>query len=131
MGLLDRIRNRPINFADGHSIGRVPSGGGKDIGVVGESLIGGFGDTEARTDRLTVKDYVQMRQSDGTVSSLYNVLTLPILAANRSIQPDENDKNEEQADFIRQVLFSPPHKGGMEIPMQIILADMLRAVTGQ
>lgn len=127
MGLLDRFR-KLVNFADGNSISRVPSGGGEELGVVGESLLGGFGDTEARTDKLTVEDYVKMRQNDGTIASMYNILTLPILAASYTIESDEGDANQEQADFITKVLLAPPHKGGMEIPMPIILADMLRGV---
>lgn len=126
MGLLDWRKSR-TSFADGTSIVKTPAGGTSEIGVSGESVIGAFG-TEPRADSLTVKDYVEMRQNDGTVSSLYNILTLPILASNRTIEADEDDANEEQADFIRNNLLEPPHKGGMEIPLGLILADMLRGV---
>ncbi|MEV7572629.1 hypothetical protein AB0P28_05940 [Pseudarthrobacter sp. NPDC089323] len=44
------------------------------------------------------------------------------------IEAHEDDANNEQRDFIRKVLMNSPHKGGMEIPMPIILADMLRGI---
>ncbi|WP_427117082.1 hypothetical protein [Pseudarthrobacter scleromae] len=53
---------------------------------------------------------------------MYNILTLPILASGFEIEADEDDANGEQAEFIRKVLLNPVHKGGMEIPMPIILA---------
>ncbi len=90
--------------------------------------MGGYADTEVRVDKLEVKDYVAARQNDDTLASLYNILTLPILASGSEIEADEADTDGEQADFIKKALLSPVHKGGMEIPMPIILADMLRGV---
>lgn len=126
MGLFDLLKRNTVNLAD--TTTKVPTGGSEEIGVVGESIIGGFADTEARADNLKVKDYVHARQNDGTLASLYNILTLPILASGYEIEPDEADTNGEQAEFIKNVLLNPVHKGGMEIPMPIILADMLRGV---
>ncbi|MET3349031.1 UNVERIFIED_ORG: hypothetical protein ABID57_000700 [Arthrobacter sp. UYEF1] len=124
MGLFGLKRNT-VNLAE---TTKVPTGGSAEVGVVGQSIIGGYEDTEARVDKLTVEDYVHARQNDGTLASLYNILTLPILASSFEIEADADDANGEQADFIRKVLLSPPHKGGMEIPMSIVLADMLRGV---
>lgn len=107
---------------------KLPAGGAAEVGVTGESVMGGYEDTEARVDKLEVKDYVAARQNDGTLASLYNILTLPILASGFEIEADEDDANAEQAEFIKKVLLNPVHKGGMEIPMPIILADMLRGV---
>lgn len=107
---------------------KLPAGGAAEVGVTGQSVMGGYEDTEARVDKLEVKDYVDARQNDGTLASLYNILTLPILASGFEIEPDEDDANGEQAEFIKKVLLNPVHKGGMEIPMPIILADMLRGV---
>jgi hypothetical protein len=124
LGWFDRFNPKSVNL----STTNIPTGGASEIGVVGESLIGGYEDTEARVDKLTVEDYVRARQNDGTVASLYNILTLPILASSFEIEADEADTSGEQADFVKKVLLNPVHKGGMEIPMQIVLADMLRGV---
>ena len=128
MGLLDRFtRTKPVNFAEGTSISRREISG-NEIGVSGQSVLTSFEGEEQRTDKYTVEDYIRMRQTDGTLSSLYNILTLPILAAAYSLEPDEADTSQEQLDFIKRMLFEPPHKGGMEIPMTLVLADMLRGV---
>lgn len=128
MGLFDRLKKKPVNFAEGTSISKLPSGGGAEIGVAGESFSAMFKDEEARTDNIKVSDYVKMRQKDGTIQSLYNIMTLPILSTAYSFAPDEEDGQGEQADFIEAALDNPPHKGGMEIPFSIVKADMLRAV---
>lgn len=128
MGLLDRFRKPVMNLADGTSLQKMPQGGTAEIGVTGQSIIGGFQDEEARVDTLTVDNYVKMRQTDGTTAMLYNVLTLPIASSAYSFKADEADASSEQMDFIEQVLTNPPHKGGMEIPLPLVLADMLRAV---
>jgi hypothetical protein len=127
LGLLDRFRTF-VSFADGNSNDRVPTGGSTELGVSGESILGGFGDTEANSDNLTPADYIKMRQNDGTIASMYSILTMPILASQYTIEADEEDAKGEQANFIRRVLLNPPHKGGMEIPMPIILGQMLQAV---
>lgn len=126
MGLFDRLTRRTVNFAEGNSIQQARSQGTSEIGVSGDSFIG-FEQTETRTDKLTVDDYIKMRQKDGTVASLYNILTLPVIGNGYEIKADENDANEEQANFIREALLDPPHKGGMDVPLSLVLADMLRA----
>ena len=126
MGLFGRLLN--CNTVNLSTPAKVPAGGAAEVGVVGQSIIGGYEDTEARVDKLEVKDYVAARQNDGTLASLYNILTLPILASGFEIEADEEDADGEQAGFVKRVLLNPVHKGGMEIPMPIILADMLRGV---
>lgn len=82
--------------------------------------------------KVKIKDLIKMRQNDGTVQSLYSIITLPILANNWSIEPDEdapdNEAAKAQAAFVKQALTLPPHKGGMTTPFRLVLADMLRAV---
>lgn len=88
----------------------------------------GLPEEEARQDKIQVADYVKMRENDGTVSGLYNLLTLPILSSSYSFVADDKDANGEQADFIKEALDKPPHRGGMTIPFGVVLADMLRGV---
>lgn len=129
MGLVDRFTKR-WNFADGNSLTptKAKGQGSAEVGVAGENVIGSYEEEESRVDKLSVADYVKMRQNDGTVSSLYNILTLPILANTYEIHADENDSGEEVADFVRDNLLLPPQRGGMEIPLNLKLADWLRAV---
>lgn len=81
------------------------------------------------TDKIKIEDLIKMRQRDGTVSALYNVLTYPILANPWSIEPeDDTPEAKKQAQFVEEALKRPPHKGGMTTPFDLVLADMLRAV---
>jgi SPP1 gp7 family putative phage head morphogenesis protein len=102
--------------------------GTDEIGVSGESILGVYPDAEARTDKLKVKDYIRMRQSDGTMAALYNILTLPVVSTSYSFKADSDDNNEEQKEFIEHALNDPPHKGGMDIPLELVIQQMLRAV---
>lgn len=124
MGLFGLTR-KTVNLS---TPAKVPVGGAAEVGVTGQSVMGNYEDTEARVDKLEVKDYVAARQNDGTLASLYNILTLPIVASGFETKADEDDANGEQAEFIKKVLLNPVHKDGMEIPMPIILADMLRGM---
>jgi len=128
LSLLDALRKR-INFSDnGATAGKARGQGQATIGVAGESVIAGFAQEEACTDNISLADYIKMRQNDGTVASLYNILTLPILANTWDIHAGEEAGGEEQAKFVRGNLMQPPNRGGMEIPMSLVLADSLRAV---
>lgn len=83
---------------------------------------------ERRSDNISIEQYIKMRQNDGTVASVYNVMTLPVLSTNFSFTPDEEDANGEQCDFIEDALTAPPHAGGMDTPFKLTLADMLQAI---
>lgn len=124
MGLRDIFRKTEL--ADDSP--KLPQGGGAEVGVAGESIIAFLNNEEARTDDIPTWKYVLMRQKDGTIASLYSLLSLPILSAAKSFVPDENDKDGEQAEFIEQALTNPPHKGGMDLPLNLTLADMARAL---
>lgn len=99
-----------------------------EIGVTGESVLGVYPDAEKRTDKLSVDDYIRMRQTDGTLAALYNILTLPVVSTPYTFEAGQDDKKEEQKEFIEKALTDPPHIGGMAIPFDLIIADMLRAV---
>lgn len=106
----------------------IPTGGEKESGVSGDSVFSNFDHEVEREDKISIKDYRKMRDTDATVEALYNVVTRPILAATCGIKADSDDKNEEQADFIRQCLFEPPYKGGMETPFPLVLEQMLKSI---
>lgn len=79
-----------------------------------------------------------MLNKDGTVRALYQILTLPILANKYRFVPDEADEVVEgtgdkkvtthpQRDLIKDNFELPPHKGGLSIPLNSVIARMLRA----
>lgn len=82
-----------------------------------------------------ISDLIYMRKNDGTAASLYNILTLPILSNDFEFVPAAEDvaKNGDaethpQRDFVQDCLTLPPFKGGMTTPINLVLADMLRAI---
>lgn len=80
-------------------------------------------------NKIRIKDYIEMRDTDGTVTALYNIITMPVLANPWKIDPADDDTNEEQANFVKDCLSLPPHQGGMSTPFKLVLADMLRAIS--
>lgn len=99
-----------------------------EIGVAGESLIGVYADAEKRADNYKPQDYLKMLDSDGTISSLYNLMTLPILSTTYRFKPHADDKNGEQCEFIENALTAAPRDGGMVIPFGLHMADCLMAL---
>jgi 2'-5' RNA ligase len=99
-----------------------------EVGVAGEVVFTGFKDEEARADKTTIQTYRDMLDKDPTVESLYNIFTLPVIAATYRIDADENDNAETQAEFVRKNLLEPPHKGGMELPFSLFLDQLLLSV---
>lgn len=99
-----------------------------EIGYAGDVVFEGWEQEEKRTDNIGIADYRKMIDTDTTVEALYNIFTMGILAATFRIDPDDEDENEEQADFIRGNLLEPPHKGGMQIPMELFIDQALSAM---
>lgn len=100
----------------------------KEVGVAGEVIFEGMEAEESRADKVSIKDYREMLDKDPTVESLFNIFTLPIIAATYRIDADEEDVDEEQAKSIRKNLLEPPHKGGMESPFTLFTDQLLMAV---
>lgn len=125
MALRDIFKKSTTELAD--KTKPTQSGLTAEVGVAGEVLFTGFENEEQRTDNITIQNYRKMYDKDGTVQSLYNILTLPILATSYKIRADENDAGETQADFVRKNLLEPPHKGGMETPFDLFLEQLMRA----
>jgi SPP1 gp7 family putative phage head morphogenesis protein len=81
------------------------------------------------TSKVKSEDYKKMLDSDGTIQALYNTIVMPILGSNWTIEPDEDDpKAIEQSAWVEDALRTPPHKGGMSTPFDLVLAQALRAV---
>lgn len=80
-------------------------------------------------DKIKVDDYKKMLDSDGTVQALYNTLVMPLLGCNWSIEPeDETPQAVEQSAWVEETLRTPPHKGGMSTPFDLVLAQTMRAL---
>lgn len=127
MGLFDRRKPKTVNLADGTEQKRTATAGMTEVGVAGNPIVGSPGEDAARADKYKIEDYIKMRNNDGTVAGLYSILTMPVMATPWSIVPGEGGGAEEQRQLIEDNFKRPPHRGGMEIPMTLVLADMLRA----
>ena len=99
-----------------------------EIGFAGDIVFESFDREESRTDEISIKDYRRMLDSDTTVEALYNIFTMSILAATYHIDADSEDVDEAQAEFIRRNLLEPPHKGGIQTPMNLFIDQSLIAI---
>lgn len=99
-----------------------------EIGFAGDIVFESFDREESRTDDISIKDYRRMLDSDTTVEALYNIFTMSILAATYHIDADSEDADEAQAEFVRRNLLEPPHKGGMQTPMNLFIDQSLIAI---
>ena len=79
---------------------------------------------------IKVEQFKAMLDNDGTVQALYNMIVMPILGSNWTIEADdpESPSAVEQAAWVEETLRMPPHKGGMSTPISLVLAQALRAV---
>lgn len=79
--------------------------------------------------KIKVADFKKMLDSDGTVQALYNTIVMPILGSNWTIEPeDDSPLAVEQSTKVEDWLRTPPHKGGMSTPFDLVLAQATRAV---
>jgi len=116
-----------VNLAEGTKVDT--SGTERGSSAKGTDSLMYDGEIDVSYDKLKPTHFATMRQIDGTVSAMYNVLTMPIVANPWSIKPeDDSPEAQAQADFVRDCLTRPPHKGGMSTPFQLVLKDMLRAL---
>lgn len=76
----------------------------------------------------SIWDLELMRRKDGQASALHKLLTMPIRSAlaKSDIKPDEG--GEEQAEFIRQCLYTSANNGGMQTPLRRVMAQLLEAL---
>lgn len=81
-----------------------------------------------RTDKVTIPQLEAMRRTDPQARALFNLITLPIKAALKTatIIPAEGQLGgSEEAQFIDLMLNLPPTVGGMEIPLNLLISQML------
>ena len=103
---------------------------GVEVGTSANGILPSiFGDEFIDTSKVKVADFKKMLDTDGTVQALYNTITMPILGSNWTIEPDEDTpEGIRQTKEVEESLRTPPHKGGMSTPMDLVLAQALRAV---
>lgn len=84
--------------------------------------IAGFTDPQIlRFDQgVTLDDLHRMTQRDGHARSMMNLMSWPMRAAKRTVEPDQD--GDEEAEFIRDMFELPPHRGGMSTPMSYVMA---------
>ena len=101
-----------------------------EIGTSSVGLIPSiFNDEFIDMSKVQVDDYKLMLDSDGTVQALYNTIVMPLLGSNWTIEADnDTPKAVEQSAWLEETLRTPPHKGGMSTPFDLVLAQALRAV---
>lgn len=97
----------------------------REIGVAGNLVFEGYEKEESNTGSITIQEAREMLDKDPTIESLYNIFTLPIIAATYRIDADKDDTGEVQADLVRRNLLEPPHKGGMQLPFSLFLDQLL------
>lgn len=131
MALIDNIRNlftpRIVELAE-----KRPRDMDVEVGVGGSGLTTSFNEEENRPDTIKIEDYIKMTQNDGQVAMLTKLLTYPVLSAGWQFNDDpdyEADNDSPELEFIKQCFETPPQKGGIENGMNLLMHDMLRAVT--
>ena len=103
---------------------------GGEIGTSATGTLPSIFDSEfIDTSKIKVADFKKMLDNDGTVQALFNTIVMPILGSNWTIEPDDDstpavDQSEKVEDWLR----TPPHKGGMSTPFDLVLAQMTRGV---
>lgn len=102
-----------------------------NVGSLLRVVIGGFEAEETmHISEIPLEKLINMYRTDGQVSGLYNLLKLPIVAADLHIK-EADGKSFKERDFVEQNLLSPAHSGGMTTSIRYIKADMaLASVTG-
>lgn len=99
--------------------------GTSTVGSLPSLLQGEFIDVS----KIKVADFKKMLDNDGTVQALYNTIVMPILGSNWSIESDEDsDEGNKQSAKVEEWLRTPPHKGGMSTPFDLVIAQALRGV---
>ena len=104
----------------------------KEIGSGAVAGTGVFGEWSDESNSLTrerrIHEYREMMKN-ATVSGLFNILTMPLLASEYDILPAEDSKEaKKQADFVRANLFEASFRGGMETPFDLFLDQAMLAL---
>lgn len=80
-------------------------------------------------ERSFVTAITDMLSIDGTAQSLETALSMPLRQANKTIEKPEKDKG--QTEMIREALECPYENGGMETPLDLVIAQMTFAMAAR
>lgn len=107
-----------------------PNTSGAEIGTSANGILPSIFDGEfIDLSKVKVSDFKKMLDNDGTVQALYNTIVMPILGSNWTIEPDDDTPEAiKQSEKVEDWIKLPPHKGGMTTPIDLVLAQALRAV---
>lgn len=122
MNLVDRLRNGVRALA----ATKPKPDTSAEIGAAGD-FTALYLREESRKDDISIDDYKKMLDNDGTVEAIYNMITLPIKGANYHFEVEKGGEAELQ--LVEDNFSLPPQQGGMSLPFDLMIADMLRAVT--
>lgn len=79
-------------------------------------------DSQSRPD---VDQLVSMRRMDGQARALYRLLVLPIRASLEGAKFVADEDGEAEAEFINDVMMTPPENGGMTVTFSRFMAHLL------
>jgi hypothetical protein len=71
------------------------------------------------TRDLWARNFEEMLRLDGKARTLEQVLTLPLMSAEHSIEPAKGDSGE--AEFVIDALTRPANAGGMTTPLELVI----------
>ena len=80
---------------------------------------------ESEEQGPSTRQLVTMRRMDGQAQALFRLLVLPIRSALRTATFTPAEDGEEEAEFIENVFTLPPQQGGMSVPFQRFMAQLL------
>lgn len=84
-----------------------------------------------RKDKVKISQLEAMRRQDGHAHALYRLITLPIrssLKTSTVLPINGVEGGQDEADFINMMLNLPPAAGGMVVPLNQMMAQMLLGV---
>lgn len=77
------------------------------------------------------EDYNEMLETDGKAAELSQMLINPILSAAWEIEASKDDPSDEITNFVQHALTALPQQGGMRTPVELVVAQMSRAMIHQ
>lgn len=80
-------------------------------------------------DREWVADQLNMLRCDGQAQQLELALTMPLRAANLTIEQPKDDSGGRITESVEKALFTPSNEGGMRTPFDQVFAQMTLATS--
>lgn len=104
-----------------------------ELGTSGGSMADLYLIKRPQKGKVPIKDLRYMKDNDGTIRSLYQILRMPIMSNSWRLDPEDvpaaqQKAAEEQRNTVLDNFTRPPHKGGMTTPFRLVLARTLKAV---